>query len=569
MRHPILERLLEERGVADVEAFLNPGYEKRPDPFLMKDMEVAVSRILRAIEHGEKIAAWTDYDCDGIPAAALLADFFRMIGYPLRSYIPERSEGYGLNESGIALLKEEGVSLIITADVGITNISEVAFAENLGIDVIVSDHHLPLRAEAVGEGGLGEVLPPAVAVLNPHRADCEYPFKELCGTGVAFKLVEGIIRRSKNVAVRQLHFLRLPVGFEKWLLDLVALATVADMVELTGENRTLVRFGLVVLQKGRRKGLRALLDTMRVPLQSVTEDDIAFSIAPKINAASRMASPKLALELLTIEDDARAKVIAGELVKLNDARKLEGARVAKEVKQRLEGRALDPVIVLGNSAWKPALLGIAATNVVETYRRTVCLWGKEGDVIKGSCRSDGSVNIVSLMSATEGVFEDYGGHERSGGFSLKASAVHLLPEKLASAYARTKTAHEQPAPSGTAGDSRLALFEASDETYRALRLLAPFGIGNPKPIFVFENVRVEKMLWFGKHKEHARLTVSDGEKTTRDAVAFFAIRASYRAELELLSSGDTVTLQGAIEQSFFAGRKELRLRLENITLFRT
>lgn len=548
MRHPILERLLEERGVADVEAFLNPGYEKRPDPFLMKDMEAAVSRILRAIEHGEKIAAWTDYDCDGIPAGALLADFFRMIGYPLRSYIPERSEGYGLNETGIALLKEEGISLIITADVGITNIAEVAFANELGIDVIVSDHHLP-----------GSELPPAVAVLNPHRADSTYPFKELCGTGVAFKLVEGVLMCNRfGVAP----------GREKWLLDLVALATVADMVELTGENRTLARFGLVVLQKGRRKGLRALLDAMRVPLQSVTEDDIAFSIAPKINAASRMASPKLALELLTTEDDTRAKAIAGELVKLNDERKLAGARVVKEVKQRLEGRPIDSVIVLGNSAWKPALLGIAATNVVETYQRTVCLWGKEGDLIKGSCRSDGSVNIVSLMSGAAGVFEDYGGHEKSGGFSLKASAVHLLSEKLTAAYASAKLQVGDEPP--LAADSfRLTLQEVSNETYRALRQMAPFGTGNPRPLFVFENVRAERVLWFGKHKEHARLTVSDSAGSTRDAVAFFASRAPYRTELELLSSGDTVTLQGAIEQSFFAGRKELRLRLENITLVRT
>lgn len=548
--HPIVARILEERGVVGTDAFLNPAYDSRPDPFLMKDMDTAVSRILQAIERGEKIAAWTDYDCDGIPAGALLADFFKMIGYPLRSYIPERSEGYGLNEGGISLLKEEGISLIITADVGITNVSEVAFAKTLGIDVIVTDHHLPVEA-----------LPPALAVLDPHRADSVYPFKELCGTGVAFKLVEALIRKNSDVGRRYFSW---EAGQEKWLLDLVALATIADMVELTGENRTLVRYGLLVLQKGRRKGLRALLETMRVPLQSATEDDIAFSIAPKINAASRMASPKLALELLTTEDDARAKALAGALVKLNDARKLAGARVAKEVKQRLEGRVLDPVIVLGNSSWKPALLGIAATNVVETYRRTVFLWGKEGEIIKGSCRSDGSVNIVSLMSSVGGVFEDYGGHERSGGFSLKANVIHLLPEKLAEAYARVKTADGSAAPEGAAGDLRLALSEASDEAYRALRELAPFGVGNPKPVFVFESVHVEKVLWFGKRKEHARLTVSDGEKTMRDAVAFFANRAPYRAELELASAGDAATLHASIEQSFFGNKKELRLHLENI-----
>lgn len=552
MRHPILERLLEERGIVDADAFLNPAYDARPNPFLMQDMEAAVSRILAALEKKETIAVWTDYDCDGIPAGALLSDFFRRIGRPVRSYIPERSEGYGLNEAGISLLKEEGVSLIITADVGITNVSEVAFAKTLGIDVVVTDHHLP-----------GSELPPALAILNPHRADCAYPFKELCGTGVAFKLVEALIKKNSDL---RSHYFSLTEGWEKWLLDLVALATVADMVELTGENRTLTRYGLVVLQKGRRKGLRALLEAMRVPLQSVTEDDIAFSIAPKINAASRMASPKLALELLATEDDARAKSIAGELVKLNNARKLEGARVAKEVKQRLEGRALDSVIVLGNSAWKPSLLGIAATNVVEMYQRTVCLWGKEGDIIKGSCRSDGSVNIVSLMASTDGVFEDYGGHERSGGFSLKASVVHLLSEKLTEAYARVRTADEPAAPEGAAGDFYLSLSEVSDETYRALREMSPFGVGNSKPVFTFDGMRVEKVLWFGKHKEHARLTVSNGEGTVRDAVAFFAARSPYRAELELVSAGDMVTLRASVEQSFFGNKKELRLRLEHLSL---
>lgn len=552
--HPVVARLIEKRGIHenDIDAFLSPVYHERPDPFLMRDMDRAVVRILVAFERGEKIAAWTDYDCDGIPAGALLTDFFRMIGYPLRSYIPERSEGYGLNTDGILKLKEEGVTLIVTADVGITNVNEVAFAKEQGIDVIVSDHHLP-----------GEALPDAIAVLNPHRADCAYPFKELCGTGVAFKLVEALIRKNMDTACPYFSWRE---GQEKWLLDLVALATVADMVPLVGENRTLARYGLVVLQKGRRKGLRALLDAMRVPLQSITEDDIAFSIAPKINAASRMASPKLALELLTTEDDRRAKTIAGELVKLNDARKLEGARVAKEVKQRLEGRPIDSVIVLGNSAWKPSLLGIAATNVVETYRRTVCLWGKEGDVIKGSCRSDGSVNIVSLMSQTADVFENYGGHEKSGGFSLKASAVHVLSEKLTEAYARAKVQTEdEPSTPADADGFHLTLSEVSDEMYRALRQMAPFGAGNPRPLFVFENVRVERVLWFGKHKEHARLSVSDGEGNVRDAVGFFANRATYRNELELVSSDDRVTIHAALEQSFFAGKKELRLRLEHLT----
>lgn len=550
--HPLVERILKERAIENVDEFLNPSYTDRPNPFLIADMDVAVSRIGEALEKKEKIAAWTDYDCDGIPAGALLSHFFRSIAHPVRSYIPERSEGYGLNRAGILKLKEEGITLIITADVGITDIEEAAFAKEHGIDIIISDHHLP-----------GDVLPEAVAVLNPHRADCPYPEKDLCGTGVAFKLVEALIRKNSDL---RNHYFSWNEGQEKWLLDLVALATVADMVPLLGENRTLVRYGLVVLSKGRHAGLRALMETMRIPLSAVTEDDIAFSIAPKINAASRMKSPHLALELLTTEDDERARTLARELVKLNDARKLEGARVAKEVKRRLEGAPLDEVIVLGNPSWNPALLGIAATNVVETYRRPVCLWGKDGELIKGSCRSDGSVNIVSLMSASRELFDDYGGHERSGGFSLKSASVHALPDALRKAYETLASEQQTIVPDEKPeADGALALSEATEAAYRALRTLAPFGVGNPKPVFAVPGTRVERVLRFGKHGEHVRLALSDDNGTVRDAVGFFTSRNLWHAEAELVSAGDAVVLNASLEQSFFAGRKELRLRLEHLS----
>jgi single-stranded-DNA-specific exonuclease len=543
--HPIVDHILTKRGIDDRESFLNPVYDDRPDPFLMRDMDVAAARILRALEHNEKIAAWTDYDCDGIPAGALISDFFATIGHPVRSYIPERSEGYGLNVSGIRALKEEGVSLIITADCGITDVEQVAYANSLGIDVIVSDHHMPQ-----------ETLPAAVAVLNPHRTDCDYPFKELSGTGVAFKLIEAIIQKGNC---------DIPRGFEKWFLDLVALATVADMVPVVGENRVLVHFGLLVLRKGRRIGMRALCDAMRVPYAHVTEDDIAFSIAPKINASSRMESPRLALELLTTTDTSRAQVLAKQLVKLNDARKLEGARVSKEVKRRLEGVSLANVIVLGNTSWNPALLGIAAQNVVETYQKTVCLWGMDGELIKGSCRSNGTVNIVSLMSAVPEVFENFGGHEASGGFSLKKEVIHTLPDTLEKAYQRIET-NPLPDTNTVDVDGALTLAEVHTPLYRALRALAPFGVGHAKPVFSFRSLRIENIWWFGKHKEHVRLTVSDESQKSIDAISFFAQRARFHDTLTLLSPGDMVDIDAVVEESFFMGKRALRLRFETLCL---
>ena len=465
----------------------------------------------------------------------------------MRTHVPERSDGYGLNEPGIHALADEGVSLIITVDCGITDNAEVAFAKGLGVDVIITDHHLPQNE-----------LPPAAAVVNPHRLDDGYPSKELCGTGVAFKLVEALIQKGS---------FDIPEGWEKWLLDLVALATVADMVHLTGENRTLVRWGLAVIHKGRRPGFRAIFEREKMPIRFVTEDDLAFSIAPKVNAASRMESPRLAFELLSTDSFERAQELAEKLETLNKERKIEGMRVAKDVKKKIDGMpTLSPIIVMGNREWRPSLLGIAATSVVETYGRAVCLWGEDSGLIKGSCRSDGSVNIVTLMSAVKDSFLDFGGHELSGGFSLAPDAVHAFPEKMEQALAEMFAgAPASGAPALAVAPSSLTLAEANDSAFDALRSLSPFGRGNPKPLFRFNNVSVAKIDYFGKAKEHIRLTLSDDSGQSADAIAFFVSRTSFKDVLALLSVGDRATLDASLERSHFRGKKELRLRIVDLS----
>lgn len=548
--HPLVQRIIENRNIEGIEGFLNPLYDARHDPFLLKGMEVAVVRILSAVEKQETICVWHDYDCDGIPAGALLYDFFRRIGYPITTYVPERSEGYGLNADGITALKERGVSLIVTVDCGITDVKEVAHATSLGIDVIVTDHHLPQAT-----------VPQALAVINAHQSDDAYPFKGLCGTGVAFKLVEGLVARG-NFSI--------PPGTEKWLLDLVALATVADMVPLKDENRLLVKYGLRVMHKGRRAGLRALLAQSGVPLHTVTEDDLGFSVAPKINAASRMKSPKLAFELLVTESEERAREIAKELGALNQARKMEGLRVAKDVKRRIEALpSLGSVVVMGARSWRPSLLGIAATSVVETYQKTVCLWGEDGGLIKGSCRSDGTVNIVELMHHAKDAFLDFGGHEFSGGFSVAPEAIHTLQGKLEEALSVIR-AKNNGAPSSNKKVSEpecvLTLAEANDTAYDALRSLAPFGQENIKPFFRFTRVSVFEKATFGKGSEHIRLTLTDDSGRSVEAIAFFVGRTSFKEVAKLVSVGDVVTVDAAIERSYFRGRKQLRLRIEGLSL---
>lgn len=558
----LLAGLLAARGITTKEAaenFLNPSYDAHiHDPFLMPDMAKAVERILSVMEKGERIVIWSDYDCDGIPGGALFHDFFKKIEYPnFGNYIPHRhEEGYGLNIAGLEKLASEETRLVITVDCGITDIGPVARANELGIDVIITDHHLP-----------GEKLPDAFAVINVKRADSAYPFDGLCGAATAWKLVQALIMRGKERMKWDL-----PLGWEKWLLDLAGLATIADMMPLVGENRALAHFGLKVMRKGRRAGLRELCGAMRTDIRNLTEDDIGFMVAPRINAASRMDKPEDAFELLTTPDSARAKDLATHLNKMNDQRKGVVAATVKEIKHRVREREEKNIIVMGDPLWRPGLLGLAANSVVEEFNRPVFLWGREGlpaqaggDTIKGSCRSDGSVNVVELMSVARDVFIDFGGHRFSGGFSVTHEKVHLLEERLMLAYTEVKTRLPaqagEPVEESVTLDGTLALDDVSDATYRLIEQLAPFGEGNPKPLFLFERVPVASVRQFGKENQHLELTLTREGKAPVKAIAFFTGTDAYGIPLE---AGKTIDLVAHLERSYFLNRPALRLRIVGI-----
>lgn len=540
------QKLLHHRGIstrAEAEAFLNPSYEAHlHDPYLLPDMEKAVERILQALTRKEKIAIWSDYDCDGIPAGALLYDFFKKIDYPLfQNYIPHRhTEGYGMNTDGITKLHEDGVTLIITADVGIVDHEPVKYANSLGIDVVVTDHHLP-----------SETLPPAYAVINVKRADNTYPFDGLCGAGTAFKLVQALIQKGT---------FKLPVGWEKWLLDMAALATVADMMPLRGENRAIVHFGLKVLRKSPRVGLQKLCRLMRTDQRTLNEDDIGFMIAPRINAASRMDHPVDAFKLLTTRDEVEAGILAEYLNKINDERKGVVASVVKDVKRRVSQLGEREVIVLGNPEWRPALLGLVANSLVEEYQRPVFLWGREGSLtLKGSCRSDGSVNVVELMGEAREVLIEFGGHKFSGGFSLETEKAHLLENVLITAYKKMRINDE--VIEQTFLDGELSLDEVTFETYREIEALSPFGEGNPKPIFLFRDLIVEKIRQFGKRNEHLSLDFAREGGAPISAIAFFATPDAYQKKA---LEGEKISLVAHLEKSNFKRTPELRLRIVDI-----
>ncbi|MBP6931452.1 MAG: DHH family phosphoesterase, partial [Candidatus Pacebacteria bacterium] len=318
----LLEILLKNRGIKteDSDKFLNPNYETDIyDPYLLKDMERACVRIFEAVEAKEKIVVYSDYDCDGIPAAVIMHDFFTKIGYEnFLVYIPDRHlEGYGLNKEAVDEFIKTEVKLVITFDLGITAVEEVATATANGIDVIITDHHLP-----------HEHIPKAYAIINPKQSDCSYPDDMLCGAGLAFKLVQGLIKKYGE-------YWSIQNGWEKWLLDMAGLATIADQVPLLHENRVLAYYGLKVLQKARRPGLAELLKKANVDPKNIIEDDVGFTIAPKLNAASRMDSPMRAFELLSTTDLVQAKTLATHLDKINTERKTIVAHIMKDVKHKM------------------------------------------------------------------------------------------------------------------------------------------------------------------------------------------------------------------------------------------
>ncbi|MCI0542131.1 single-stranded-DNA-specific exonuclease RecJ, partial [bacterium] len=515
-----MRNLLSRRGILtkeDAEKFLHPSYERDSnDSFLMHDMKKAAERLAGAIKAGEKIVIFGDYDCDGIPGSVVLHDFFKKIGYPnFSNYIPHRhNEGYGLNIAALEKFARDGVSVVVTVDCGIVDFEQADAARALGLDLIITDHHLP-----------GENIPNAFAVVNPKLVGKigPYPDPMLCGAGVAFKLVQALLK-TKN-------FPDIPPGWEKWLLDMAGLSTIADMVPLQNENRMIAYYGLKVLRKSPRIGLKKLLEKMRVSQENLTEDDIGFMIAPRINAASRMDIPMRAFELLSTDDEEKADTLATHLHALNDQRKGVVALMVKEAKHVLTNRELGEVIVTGNPKWPPGLLGLAASAIVEHFSRPAFVWGKDEEGrIKGSCRSDGSVSVVELMSLSKEYFTQYGGHEASGGFMVSGEHIHILEEKLSLAYKEMGGKKEKKDSGEASIDAKLSLDDVNWENYKMIESLAPFGQGNPKPVFLFENIKIAAAREFGKTGTHLELIFKNSKNAPVKAIAFFTANSKKDTE---------------------------------------
>jgi len=544
----LVAHILFHRGVRDSESardFLDPDFTKHTyNPFLFKGMKEAVARIRKAVESKEMVAVWADYDADGIPGAVVFHDFLKKIGHTnFFVYIPDRHhEGFGLNHDGIDECREKGATLIITIDCGITDVADIDYAKGLGVEVIVTDHHEP-----------HDILPVAVAIIDHKQPGCDYPFKELCGAATIWKVVcayLSLYRDTHNVVE----------GWEKWLLDMVGISTLSDMVPLVGENRVLAHYGLQVLRKSPRPGLRALCAETGVDQRNLNETDIGFSITPRINAASRMGVPMDAFTLLSATTDTEAITLAKRLEKINKERKSAVAVLSKEARKRLTARENDSVIVLGDTSWRPALLGLVANSLASEFKKPAFLWGLDGDgVIKGSCRSGGGKSVLEIMKGVkEGSFIAYGGHKASGGFEVSFDAIHTLHEALHESGLAVSKIKETDEP---IVDHALRVHDVNRKTTSLLSKLAPFGVGNTQPLFVFESVTPSMVARFGKENNHLKVSFTLDSGNVVDAIAFFVDDLNLKAVPE---AGKPMHLIASIEESAFRGRREIRLRIADI-----
>src|SRR3990167_4726684 len=556
----LVRNLLTKRGIIEPHAiaeFLAPDYMLHTHaPQLFAGMGIAVARVLLAMERNERIAIYADFDCDGIPGAALLGDLFQKLEYEnFEVYLPHRDrEGYGLHTEAIGTLAERGVKLIITVDVGTTAVDAVQFANEKGVDVIVTDHHEPIREPSASNGpGIPVQLPGAVAMLNPKLAP--YPFPHLCGAAVAFKLAQAAVHEGCKRGLKQ--FATIPLGWEKWLLDMVAIATIADMVPLIGENRVLVHWGLQVLRKSPRPGIRALCGKLRLRQDELSESDIGFSIAPRVNAASRMDEPDLALRLLVTRDVAEAETMVAQLEKLNTKRKGVVASLVKQARAHVKERYKDgdSIVVLGSPEWKPALLGLAANSVMSDRGGVVCLWGRDvNGKLKGSCRSDGDVSMLALFQNAGDVFEEYGRHAASGGFTVSHEHVPRLPEALARAVETLPPRQDAVAMEH---DLLLTLPDMSSALFREVSRMAPFGVGNPKPLFLLSNTTIVGVKRFGKENNHVEVMLECRESgVSARAFEFFKSPADFSLEP---APGQFANLLATIERDSYRGGLALRI----------
>ncbi len=550
---PIVAQILANRGILtldDARVFLNGGLSDMHDPFLLKDMDPAVERIRRAVTGGEKIIIYGDYDADGITGTALLAGVLTELEADVDYYIPRRVEdGYGLNIPSLKTMADRGVSLIITVDCGIAAAAEVVFARERGIDVVVTDHHEP-PAE----------LPPAVAVVNPKRRDCSYPFKELAGVGVAFKLMQalvGALTRGDTTNCPPGQGETLPDVLQRHL-DIVALGTVADIVPLRGENRILVKAGLVQLANTSHPGLQALLKVSGLAGKSLNADKLAFGLAPRLNAAGRIGDARLAAELLLTAEPEQAVRLANLLDQANTERQQVEGGIFNQAVEMIEaaGLAQNRILVLAHPDWHVGVVGIVAARVVQKYYRPAILLSISGEVAKGSARSIPGFNIYAALTACDHLLTRYGGHNQAAGITLptrQADDFYAAIEAFAQQNMATETLHRQ-----ITIDAEVRFPELTREFYGYLARLAPFGCENPGPVLFSRAAQALDYRCVGTDGTHLKMRLQN-EQCVIDGIGF-----GLGGHTALADSQAGLDIAFALEENEWNGRVTLQLNIKDL-----
>lgn len=546
--HPIILRLLSSRGVSSpeqVDSFFNFDYEKDlGDPFAIAGIEKAVGRIVEAKEKKEKIAIFGDYDADGVSASAVVYETLCELGLQdVICYIPDRQlEGYGMNEKAVKYLSEKGVKLIITVDCGITNHKEVETAGQLGMDVIVTDHH-----------NVPEILPAAYACINPNISDSGFAYKELAGVGVAFKLCQALYGKIAPGKAEQL----------KWKLDLVALGTIADCVPLLGENRVLAKYGLIVLSKTRRTGFQEIFKVGRIEINEnniPNAHKVAFQVAPRINAAGRMDHANVSYKLLIEKDPVAARTMALEVESSNQRRQKITAEIFKEVQALAQQSFGDKKFIFASSPhWPVGILGLVAGKIAEEFQKPTVIFQQQENEFVGSLRSIPEIHIMEMLKKCQDLLVKFGGHSQAAGVSLWPDKVPDFCQRM-SALIEEKLSGKK-IESVVEIDCNMTAEDINWEFLTELKKMEPFGEGNEEPVFSMEHMLIAEAKIVGNGQKHWKLALraKNGSPKIFDAIAFSAAE-----KFPDLKEGDEIDIAFNLCEDEWNGNKKIQLKLIDI-----
>jgi single-stranded-DNA-specific exonuclease len=540
----LFERLLVARGLVDQTRidFLSPKYEAKHDPFLLPDMQVAVERLVLARERQEPITIYGDYDIDGLTATTVILEAFEAFGFRhIDAFIPNRFvEGYGLTIDAVERIAATGSKLIVTVDCGSLSEKEIIRAKELGVDVIVTDHH-----------NVAPIQPPAVAVINPKRSDHEYPFIDLAGVGVAFKLVQALQTRLDG----------LDVGQEKWLLDLVALGTVCDVVTLVDENRANVYWGLKVLQKTRRPGLKALMAVSGIDSDKVNARSLGFGLGPRMNAAGRLETAQYALDMLRATNGMEALEKAQQLDALNAARRSAQDLIFKAAIIQAEQHKDDPVLVVSHADWNHGIIGIVAAKLVERYKKPSYVLQEMGEESKGSARSYGDFSAADAIRASDDIITKGGGHKLAAGVTMPTANIDAFRVRVNEFYRSQKLTNQAALLLPKADIIVENLSGIDEDLLNQIATLEPFGSANPEPVFQVGNMLVINQRRMGADAQHVKLELRDSIGKMMQFLAFNAPDYYFQAQP---GQAVTVWFQPGINE--WQGRRNVEGRLLHLEL---